>query len=273
MRFAIVVCLFIILPFWCPAHIPAYYSNIDFSTSGDILKNQLHQLIKNAHSPLDYTNKKHADTWKVLLESDQDLADSKSVVLLYGSNDIDKSKRNDRRRSINLACHTSNCTGKWNREHVFPKSLSSPKMTKEPGIGTDIHNLRAADGQMNNYRSNNKYRESTGHAKLMGQDSFYPGDEWKGDVARIIMYMYVRYKDRCKATYVGYGKSTYAPFKDMPDIFLEWNAQDPPSQFEINRNNIIYRFQGNRNPFIDNPYLATLIWNGPMTNDVWSAQD
>jgi endonuclease I len=195
------------------------------------------------------------------------------MVLLYGWNDMDPSNRNDRKRHIKLACHTSNCTGKWNREHVFPKSLSSPRMTKEPGMGTDLHNLRAADGQMNNYRSNNKYRESTGHAKLMPQHCFYPGDEWKGDVARIIMYMYVRYQGSCQATSVGYGTLTYAPFNDMPDIFLEWNAQDPPSQFEINRNNIIYRFQGNRNPFIDNPYLAALIWNGPKVKDVWNARD
>jgi hypothetical protein len=56
----------------------------------------------------------------------------------------------------------------------------------------------------------------------------------------------------------------------MPDLFLEWNEQDPVSELEIRRNNIIYSFQGNRNPFIDNPYLATIIWNGPQANDNWS---
>jgi hypothetical protein len=56
----------------------------------------------------------------------------------------------------------------------------------------------------------------------------------------------------------------------MPDLFLEWNEQDPVSELETRRNNIIYSFQGNRNPFIDNPYLATIIWNGPQANDNWS---
>ena len=55
----------------------------------------------------------------------------------------------------------------------------------------------------------------------------------------------------------------------MPNIFLEWNEQDPVSEFEINRNNVIASYQNNRNPFIDNPYLATLIWNGPDAEDRW----
>ncbi len=53
----------------------------------------------------------------------------------------------------------------------------------------------------------------------------------------------------------------------MPNIFLEWNTEDPVSQYELNRNNILNTLQGNRNPFIDNPYLATIIWNGPAANE------
>jgi hypothetical protein len=55
----------------------------------------------------------------------------------------------------------------------------------------------------------------------------------------------------------------------MPNIFLDWNTEDPVSQYEINRNNILNTLQGNRNPFIDNPYLATMIWNGPTATDTW----
>ena len=53
------------------------------------------------------------------------------------------------------------------------------------------------------------------------------------------------------------------------ELFLEWNAADPVSDFEIQRNNIIYGAQGNRNPFIDNPYLATLIWGGTPAENKW----
>jgi hypothetical protein len=56
----------------------------------------------------------------------------------------------------------------------------------------------------------------------------------------------------------------------MPNIFLEWNAEDPVSQYEKNRNTVLQNMQGNRNPFIDNPYLATIIWNGPAAQNTWS---
>ena len=55
----------------------------------------------------------------------------------------------------------------------------------------------------------------------------------------------------------------------MPDVLLEWNEEDPVSALELTRNDVISSYQGNRNPFIDNPYLATLIWNGPAANDSW----
>ncbi len=52
-------------------------------------------------------------------------------------------------------------------------------------------------------------------------------------------------------------------------LFVRWNAEDPVSQIEIQRNNIIEGAQGNRNPFIDNPYLATIIWGGSTAEDLW----
>jgi hypothetical protein len=52
---------------------------------------------------------------------------------------------------------------------------------------------------------------------------------------------------------------------DIPDILLQWNVEDPVSQFEINRNH--FRIQGNRNPFIDNPAFATAIWGGPQAQN------
>ena len=99
--------------------------------------------------------------------------------------------------------------------------------------------------------------------------NWYPGNQWKGDIARMIMYMYVRYPTQCLPNNVGVGSTSYSTFGDMPNVFLDWNAQDPVSQYEINRNNILNSIQGNRNPFIDNPYLASIIWNGPQAQDTW----
>ncbi|MGB7499262.1 MAG: endonuclease, partial [Moheibacter sp.] len=61
--------------------------------------------------------------------------------------------------------------------------------------------------------------------------------------------------------------NTYSP--EMPDIFLEWNAEDPPTEVEFVRNTVLEDMQGNRNPFIDNPYLATIIWGGPDAENLW----
>jgi endonuclease I len=62
---------------------------------------------------------------------------------------------------------------------------------------------------------------------------FYPGDEWKGDVARMVMYMYVRYGNQCLPNVVAQGSNAFSA--DIPDILLQWNVEDPVSQFELNR--------------------------------------
>jgi hypothetical protein len=133
-----------------------------------------------------------------------------------------------------------------------------------------VHNLRAADAQKNTQRSNRLFIDDSGvDSKVTDGGYFYPGDEWKGDVARIIMYMYLRYPDQCEAIDSATGTADYSPNGDMPDVFLKWNEEDPVSPLEQTRNDVTSFYQGNRNPFIDNPYLATLIWNGPSAVDSW----
>jgi hypothetical protein len=89
------------------------------------------------------------------------------------------------------------------------------------------------------------------------------------------MYMYLHYGDQCLPSVVGIGSSAATP-DEMIDLFLQWNAEDPVSAIEIARNDYhgnasnTYA-QGNRNPFIDNPYLATLIWGGPDAQDRWES--
>ena len=258
-------------PVW--GQIPAYYQSINLNLSGDLLKNELSSLIITTHQNLiPYTSSNSLDTWDVIKSSDIFNMDTSKVMLVYGYNDNDASVENDRTRAKALSCHTSSCYGLWNREHVFPKSLASPNLTtNNPGAGTDVHNLRACDYSTNASRSNKKYNLGSGNSGSNNQGDWYPGDEWKGDVARIIMYMYLRYPNQCEPISVGEGTQLHSPNGDMPDIFLEWNSDDPVSEFEELRNNAISNSQGNRNPFVDNPYLATLIWNGPNAEDKWNS--
>ena len=253
--------------------IPSYYQNINLNLTGDQLKNELSTLISTTHQTLlEYTSSFSIDTWDVIKVSDEFSSDTSKVLLIYGYNDNDALVENDRTRAKSLSCHTNSCFGLWNREHVFPRSLASPNLvTNFPGAGTDVHNLRACDYSTNASRSNKKYDAGNGNSSSNNQGNWYPGDEWKGDIARIIMYMYLRYPNQCEPTNVGIGTQLFSPNGDMPDIFLNWNFSDPVSEFEETRNNSIANVQGNRNPFIDNPYLATLIWNGPAAEDKWAS--
>lgn len=268
--------IFGVLFFWAlslSAQIPAYYSQLDLSGKEEPLLWQLADLTINNHTTLIPYTSISTDTWDVLIESELSNVDSNNVLLIYGYDDNDNDFVSDRTRSAIESCHTNTCEGQWNREHVFVKSLGNPFLdSSKPGPGTDLHNLRAADSQKNKQRSNLIFIDSSGSSKIIDDDYFYPGDEWKGDVARIIMYMYLRYPTQCEALNVGSSSVNYSPNKDMPDIFLEWNAEDPVSDYELNRNDVIYSFQGNRNPFIDNPYLATLIWGGPIAKDSWDTK-
>ena len=115
----------------------------------------------------------------------------------------------------------------------------------------------------------------SGNSGDVGSGNWYPGDEWKGDVARMIMYMYLRYGTRCLPSNVAIG-TTNSIDSNMIDLLLEWNVEDPVSDFEKQRNTYhentsnMYA-QGNRNPFIDNPAFATSIWGGTQAEDFFSA--
>mgnify|MGYP006199764539 CR=1 FL=1 len=250
------------------AQIPTYYNGIDFTLTGNALKSQLATLITTTHTnQLPYTSTS-TDVWDALQAGDLNPVNTSQVLLVYGFNDFDASYVNDRTDIVSNICSTSCPTGAWNREHCYALSLGTPALvTSSPGPGTDAHHIRAADVTFNADRGNRLYADGEGNAGQVGA-FWYPGDEWKGDVARMMMYMYLRYNSRCLATNVGTGPATYS--SDMPNIFLEWNEEDPVSDFERTRNNVLNSIQGNRNPFIDNPYLATLIWGGPQAPDTWN---
>ncbi|WP_348679851.1 endonuclease [Flavobacterium coralii] len=248
-----------------------YYNGFNFNQSGMALKNALSTKITTTHiNELSYS----PGVWNALKVTDQDPDNPGFVLLLYGfsesvcpagsSNDDDH-----RRRNANNNGGDPNC--EWNREHVYPQSLGTPDLGQE-GAGADAHHLRACDVDRNGQRGNKLYTTGSGNSGNSGS-GWYPGDEWKGDVARILMYMYLRYPNQCVPTNAVMG-NTVTSDPNMPAILLQWNAEDPVSEYEDNRNIYLNNAnnawgQGNRNPFIDNPYLATLIWGGPVAQDRW----
>ena len=265
----------------------SYYSDVDLTLTGQNLKDALATKVIASHlNVLPYTSSQ-PDTWDALKATDEFVGGPVGdIVLFYGWEDgSDSILDNDFSRDERFQDDASGDLNVWNREHVFPKSLANPILDiNTPGPSTDTHHLRAADKTRNSTRSNRKYGRGTGTSKFStdtfpGLDgpntaAWYPGDQWKGDAARMLMYMYIRYGSVCLPTSVGVGSNVFTG-DDMIDLFLQWNVEDEVSAIEIARNTYHADIsnsaaQGNRNPFIDNPYLATRIWGGNSAQDLWN---
>ena len=248
-----------------------YYSNVDLTKSGLALKTELSNKITTTHTNvLTYDHAREA--LKII-----DLVpfSSTHVYLIYGfSNNTcptSTSDDNDHKTRLSTSFGGGNSC-EWNREHTYAQSLGVPALGQE-GPGADVHHLRASDVQRNAERGNLKFIDGDGNSKIVST-GWYPGDEWKGDIARMMMYMYVRYGNQCLPSNVTIGSANVidAP---MINLLLEWNAEDPVSPYEDYRNEYLSNssntyYQGNRNPFIDNPYLATKIWGGVAAQDRWN---
>mgnify|MGYP005989814363 CR=1 FL=1 len=241
------------------SQIPPYYNDVNLTLSGSALKDELAIKIISTHTTnLSYT----PGVWDALKQTDLDPTDNSKVLLIYGWNDSDSDITNDRTRDRD---QNGGGSGVWNREHVFSKSLANPNLGTS-GAGADAHNLRPCDAQRNSSRSNRKFEDGSGNSGITASGNWYPGDEWRGDVARMMMYMYLRYGNQTLPTAVAVG-TVNTTDSNMINLFLEWNAEDPVSDLELQRNPILESLQGNRNPFIDNPALATQIWGGPQAED------
>ncbi|MBO7408596.1 MAG: endonuclease [Paludibacteraceae bacterium] len=176
------------------------------------------------------------------------------------------------------------CHG-WNKEHTVCQSWFG-----NGDMVSDLFQVLPTDARVNNLRSNWPYGETdtrndkvTKGVKALGHlgGSSFPGytnigtvyepdDQYKGDIARIYFYMVARYLDEYLnasngSTMFTYVQNTTGLTDYSVALLMKWHRQDPVSQKEINRNDSVYQFQFNRNPFVDYPYLAEYIW-GEKTN-------
>lgn len=226
------------LMFNIPDHLIYYYGSTIFTSNTGENKAALSELTNSKHT----TILTYFDRHDFLYDADQDPSNDDNVLLIYSGE--------SRYWREYTSGSNSYPTQTFNTEHVYPQSLLSSGIAK-----TDLHHLRTCDSGVNSNRSNKKFTSGSGTYKKTGL-GWYPGDEWKGDVARMIFYLNIRYNesisDVCSL-----------------ELLLQWNVEDPVSEIEENRNNVIESAQGNRNPFIDNPYLATLSWGGEAAENKW----
>ncbi|NYE95281.1 endonuclease I [Psychromicrobium silvestre] len=224
-----------------------YYKNA-LGKTGTALRTALHNII----TPM--TKLSYDAVWNGIQDTDQDPANPNNVIELYTGNSVPKSQH-------------GGGVDDWNREHVFAKSHGD--FGTATGPGTDLHHLRPTDVTVNSARGNKDFdnggqpvAEAPGN--LTDADSWEPRDAVKGDIARMLMYMAVRYEGDDGFANLELNESTSNgsnPFMGKLSVLLKWNAQDPPDAFEKNRNEVIFsKWQKNRNPFIDHPEWATSLW-------------
>lgn len=219
-----------------------YYASLN-GLNGEDFKKELQNILKNTHQRLiSY------DEARFVLEL-SDLVEENNILYLDGIYSGHKI----------IPYWDGGAT--WAREHVWPNSrLGIPRVQgSSKNQGSDVHNLRAINPNVNSSRSNRYFSDAVeGHLNhTVGKDAYYPGDNYKGDVARIIFYMATRYHDILTLidSNIDDGNAYEKSGAKMGllSILIQWHEEDPVSLFEINRNNIIYSYQGNRNPYIDHP--------------------
>ena len=248
---------------------PSGYYDSCQGLEGDELKQELHNIIKD-HQSFSYTTTK-----AILRASDEDPNNADNIVLVYSGNSIDK---------FDFASNFE--PDFWNREHVWPKShgdFDAGDPFEVPAY-TDAHNLKPVDHSMNTTRGEKDFDEG-GEVVMNGSvetscfdtsSTFEPRDEVKGDIARIILYMDVRYEGGSGEPnlVIADGLTSYPnPQIGVLSTLLEWHEQDPPSAFEKRRNDVIYQWQGNRNPFIDYPEFVNYIYDdNSLVNSVQITQ-
>lgn len=251
-----------------------YYSSA--TGTGAALKTQLKNIITTGHNPGSY-----GGLWIAYQTTDIDnfYENDGSVLDIYSENPTGADPYTYSVGSANQCGNYNSEADCYNREHIIPQSL----FNEASPMVSDIHFIRATDGYVNNMRGNfpfgtvgvTNYISNNGSKRGSSVSPGYTGtvfepiNEFKGDVARMIFYFVTRYETQLSSFSSGdmLGNSAYPGLQQWQlDQLLAWHALDPVSAVEIARNNASYTYQGNRNPYIDNPQYVNLVWGTPTTD-------
>lgn len=266
----LVLGVFLRFPLTAGAAAGDYYDGIT-ATGGTALLGQLHDLITTTHTK--YTTYDDCKDPNIIKKTDAG-SNTSSIAEFYSQADI-------------ASTWGGGDNGTWNREHVWCQSLSP--LWGQSGGGSDLHHIRPVESRLNGTRGNDPYGEVTGGNALYYKDAkgnnialagygkggvFEPLDRVKGDVARIVLYVYTHYNTYANVygTTNGGGKSSYFGTLSITkiisansekaafELLSAWNTLDPVDERERNRNEAVYQIQGNRNPYIDHPEYVNAIW-------------
>ncbi len=249
--------------------VPSDYYDKAKNQKGKALLSALHEIIDN------HTNVGYDGLWTVYKKSD--VRPDGTVWDMYSTATFHIGEK-----QCGNYKYVGDC---YNREHSFPKSW----FNEGSPMKSDAFHIYPTDGKVNGQRSNYPYGETANGTRLPSHNGaealgklgdctfpgcsgkvFEPDDEYKGDLARTYFYMAARYLDKIKSWGGGMVANNDYCYKTWAvNLLLKWHRQDPVSQKEIDRNNAVYEYQHNRNPFIDNPELVEYIW-GDNQSDSWT---
>jgi endonuclease I len=265
----------------------SYYNRVN-TTSAEQLRCSLHQVIRG-HTAYPYSGSGATSTWDILEIADEDPNNTGRILDVYKNRSY--TKRSDR---------AGTGTGvTYNREHTWPNSLGFSNTTGNLGLPnapyTDTHMLYLSDTNYNSDRGNSPYANCTmasgcseratevnngngggtgvypGNSNWVNSSSYQTWNKRKGDVARAVLYMAIRYEGGQHPTNnqnepdleltdnrsLIVSTSSSPAYMGLLTDLLEWHQADPPDAAEIARNEVIFGFQGNRNPFINHPEWVT----------------
>lgn len=267
-RLFVVTMLAVLMATGMQAQAPATYYNTAHGKSGAPLKTELHQIIKSG-----YVDKGYSFLYAIFVESD-----SKSDGTVWDMYSTCTFTHNEDNCGSSIAgvCHC------YNREHTIPQSWFNERYP----MRSDAHHVYPTDGDINGKRASFPYGECSngesynkglgkkGTSTFLGYSGtvFEPVDEYKGDFARTYFYFVTRYEDLMSTfstSSTSFSGNTYPSLNSWSiALFLKWHRQDPVSEKEIVRNNAVYKYQKNRNAFVDHPILAEHIW-GTLQGSAW----
>jgi endonuclease I len=287
--------VFLLVHFLNYSQIPAGYYNSANGT-GYTLKTQLHNIIKNSHNQQSYFS-----IWSLYTNSafrDNYYENNGTLLDMYSENPLDTDLYEYNNTSQQCGPGEQQSEGEcYNREHLVPQSIFNSALP----MMSDVHHIVPSDAKVNDWRgdlpfgivwSNNNLNPCNANGSNLPCHSsnfskkgwlnhvyhldtsgnfnvFEPIDEFKGDIARALLYFATRYEDQIVSFYdsstSGFkicmnGTSNQVFKNTFLNILIKWHLEDPVSPKEIATNNAIYNHQGNRNPYVDNPNYVCLIW-------------
>jgi endonuclease I len=249
------------------------------------LKSQLYEIINN-HSDQGYNS---LDDFYTNYDFDNYYENDNTILDIYSENPVGPDPYNF---TAENSCGNYSSEGDcYNKEHIIPQSVYGSNYP----MRSDAHQVLPTDGRVNGFRSaypygvvganlisQNGISNPTQNGSKLGNNLnesfssgysgvvFEPIDEFKGDVARIYFYFITRYENLI-SSWSSYDMFDGSSDKVLEDTFLNilmnWHLNDPVSQKEIDRNNQIYIYQGNRNPFVDQPGYIEEIWSSTNDNE------